>query len=574
MGKWVVASAWPYINSVPHLGTIIHLLSADVYHRFLSLMGEDVISVSGSDEHGTPIEVEARKRNIDPKILTDEAHKYIVELLRRLDINLSNYSRTESEYHKEFVRSFMLKLEENGYIYTKEQVLPYCTKDGIFLPDRFVEGTCPRCGFPRARGDQCDNCGTLLDPIDLINPRCVFCGTKPVYKETIHWFFDLRKTQDKLEKWLKSNPNLDDRVRKYSLSWIREGLKPRSITRDVKWGIKAPFKNAGDKTIYVWIEALLGYLSASKEVLEKKGRKFEEFWHDPETKTVYFIGKDNIPFHAVILPAMLIASGEPYPLPYSIPSTEYILYEGEKFSKSRRVGLWIDEALELIDNPDYWRYTLIRMRPEERDSNFSWSEFARIINSELNDDIGNFVHRVLSFIKRFFESRVPEPGNLDSVDEDYWKGINEDYIKYIDKMYSQKLKQASEHILRIARASNAYINRKEPWKQIKENPEDASTTIYLTSNTVALISLMLYPITPRSSKKIWRMLNLDKHYGEIENMRLSKHGAERLVKPGTEVGEIEVLYRKIPEEFIDNIDRRIKSVREKINSRRPEVLRF
>ena len=452
LGRWVVTAAWPYINNIPHLGTILHLLGADVMTRFLRLLGEDVISVSGSDEHGTPIEVEARRKNIDPKRLTDDAHAYVVRLLKRWGIELDNYSRTESPVHKDFVKRFMLGLEEKGYIFTQKMILPNCERDRIFLPDRFIEGKCPRCGYPNARGDQCESCGALLDPLDLISPRCAICGSKPILRETTHWFFDLRKVEHKVRRWLENNEELWDNVRNYSLQWIREGLKPRSITRDNSWGIEAPFSGASGKTIYVWFEALLGYLSASKEILEARGRRFEEFWHDSNTRTIYFIGKDNIPFHAVILPAMLIASGERYPLPSIISSTEYLLYEGEKFSKSRRIGLWADEALYIIDDPDYWRFALIRVRPEERDTNFSWKEFAKIINTELNDDIGNFVFRVLSFVERYYGSEIPEPGNLDSIDAEVIDGVWNNYKGYIDKMMKTKMKQASEHILEIARA--------------------------------------------------------------------------------------------------------------------------
>lgn len=572
LGKWVVAAAWPYINSVPHLGTVLHLLAADVYTRFLRQLGEDVISVSGSDEHGTPIEVEARKRSIDPKVLTDEAHRYVVNLLERWNIRLSNYSRTENEVHKEFVRSFMKKLEERGFIYPREQTLPYCENDKIFLPDRFIIGTCPKCGYPEARGDQCDNCGALLDPTDLINPRCVFCGSRPVYKTTIHWFFDLRRVEDRLREWLENNNNLDERVKRYSLSWIKEGLRPRAVTRDTQWGIKAPFKDAENKTIYVWFDALLGYLSASKEYLERNGRNFEEYWLDPETKTVYFIGKDNIPFHAVILPAMLIASGESYPLPYQISSTEYVLYEGEKFSKSRRIGLWIDEALEIIPDADYWRYALMRIRPEERDTNFSWKEFYRIVNSELNDDIGNFVHRVLMFIKRFFNSTVPEPGEYDDIDRDTWAGVDSNYREYIDLMLRFKVKQSLERILNIGRLGNQYLNRRAPWDEIKRDPRRAATTIYLSANIVGLLALLLYPFTPSASERLWSMLGVKI---KIEEIVLGKRAFHPL-EPGTRISEeIEPLFKKLPEDFVERVEKEIlPRVRERIQFNRPEALRF
>jgi methionyl-tRNA synthetase len=538
--------------------------------RFLRMLGEDVISVSGSDEHGTPIEVEARKKNIDPRRLTDEAHSYIVKLLKRWRIELDNYSRTESEVHKQFVREFMLRLESKGYIFTQKMVLPYCVRDRIFLPDRFVEGRCPRCGYPNARGDQCENCGSLLDPLDLISPRCAICGSKPILKETMHWFFDLKKLENPIRKWLEENKGLWDNVRNYSLNWIKEGLKPRSITRDNEWGIEAPFKGAERKTIYVWFEALLGYLSASKEVLEKRGRLFEEFWYDKNTKTIYFIGKDNIPFHAVILPAMLIASDNRHPLPTVISSTEYLLYEGEKFSKSRRIGLWADEALYILEDPDYWRFSLVRMRPEERDTNFSWKEFMRIVNSELNDDIGNFIYRILSFIDRYFESRIPEPGEFDDIDREVINSVKASYNGYIDKMLETRIKQASEYILEIARTGNQYINRRAPWDEIKRDHRRAGTTMYIAINIVAILTLTLYPITPGAAQKIWAMIGFEE---PIERTRYNRNNIF-VVNSGRSIGKLEAPFKKLSQDFLARISIIVEDARKKAQEDRPPHLRF
>jgi methionyl-tRNA synthetase len=538
--------------------------------RFLRMLGEDVISVSGSDEHGTPIEVEARRKNIDPRRLTDEAHSYIVKLLKRWRIELDNYSRTESEVHKQFVREFMLGLESKGYIFTQKMVLPYCVRDRIFLPDRFVEGRCPRCGYPNARGDQCENCGSLLDPLDLISPRCAICGSKPILKETMHWFFDLKKLENPIRKWLEENKGLWDNVRNYSLNWIKEGLKPRSITRDNEWGIEAPFKGAEGKTIYVWFEALLGYLSASKEVLEKRGRLFEEFWYDKNTKTIYFIGKDNIPFHAVILPAMLIASDNRHPLPTVISSTEYLLYEGEKFSKSRRIGLWADEALYILEDPDYWRFSLVRMRPEERDTNFSWKEFMRIVNSELNDDIGNFIYRILSFIDRYFESRIPEPGEFDDIDREVINSVKASYNGYIDKMLETRIKQASEYILEIARTGNQYINRRAPWDEIKRDHRRAGTTMYIAINIVAILTLTLYPITPGAAQKIWAMIGFEE---PIERTRYNRNNIF-VVNSGRSIGKLEAPFKKLSQDFLARISIIVEDARKKAQEDRPPHLRF
>ncbi|RLE60065.1 MAG: methionine--tRNA ligase, partial [Thermoprotei archaeon] len=358
MGKWLICAAWPYINAVPHLGTLIgSVLSADVIARFLRLKGEDVVFVSGSDEHGTPIEVEAIRQNISPKELTDKYHELVKKLFDLWNISFDNYTRTENPVHIEFVRNFYLNLYERGYIYEKEIEMPYCPRCQIFLPDRFIEGECPYCHYEKARGDQCDKCGRLLEPVKLINPRCNICGERPIIKKTKHWFFDLPKLTDKIRDYIEKNTNLPPNARNMSLSMLKEGLKPRAITRDNKWGIPAPFPGAEGKTIYVWMEAVLGYITATIEYFTRKGEpeKWKKFWFDSNTKSVYFIGKDNIPFHTIIFPALLIASGENYVLPWTVSSTEYLLFKGEKFSKSRRIGIWIDEALKLFP-VDYWRF--------------------------------------------------------------------------------------------------------------------------------------------------------------------------------------------------------------------------
>jgi len=419
VSKWLICAAWPYINAVPHLGTLIgSVLSADVIARYLRLKGEEVVFVSGSDEHGTPIEVEAIKLKISPKELTDKYHQLVKKLFERWNISFDNYSRTENPIHVDFVRRFYLKLYERGYIYEKEIEMPFCPQCQMFLPDRFIEGECPYCHYKGARGDQCDNCGRLLEPTRLINPRCNICGGKPIIKRTKHWFFDLPKLANELYKYVENNEKLPPNARNMSLAMLREGLKPRAITRDNKWGIPAPFPGSEGKTIYVWMEAVLGYITATIEFFSRRGEenRWKEFWLNEDTKSVYFIGKDNIPFHTIIFPALLIASGENYVLPWTVSSTEYLLFRGEKFSKSRRVGIWIDEALELFP-VDYWRFSLLINRPENKDFNFTWEAFKESVNSHLNDTIGNFIHRTLTFIYKNFGSKIPKVNNLFEEDE-------------------------------------------------------------------------------------------------------------------------------------------------------------
>jgi len=509
MGKWIINSAWPYVNSVPHLGTFIHLLSADVYTRYLRLKGEEVIAVTGSDEHGTPIEVEAISKGVPPKQLTDEIHKQICNLLDVYNIRFDNYTRTENPVHIRYTQDLYRKVYANGYVYTENVNLPYCERDQRFLPDRFVEGTCPHCAYEQARGDQCESCGRVLDPLELIRPKCVFCGSTPTVKSSTHWFFDLPKFRDKLLRLVQENKQLPENARNFSLKWLEEGLKPRALTRDNKWGIPAPFPGAEGKTIYVWLEAVLGYVSASIEWAEKSGKPdaWKEFWFDKQTKNVHFIGKDNIPFHVIIFPSLLLATHEDYVLPWQVSSTEFILFEGQKFSKSKKVGVWIDEALK-VASAEYWRYILIAIRPEARDANFTWRDFEAHINSELNDVLGNFVHRTLTFVNNQFDSKIPEPHELDEKDEALKNRIESSPLK-VGSLFDQfQLRSALGEIIELARAGNQYLSEREPWHLIKKDKDKASTTLYFATQLVGSISILISPVLPETAQHIRDQLNL------------------------------------------------------------------
>ncbi|MEM0130563.1 MAG: methionine--tRNA ligase [Saccharolobus sp.] len=572
--KILVTAAWPYVNSVPHLGNLIgSILSADVFARYARLKydKDNVVFVSGSDEHGTPIEIEAIKRKVSPKELTDQAHEYDKHLFLNVwEISFDNYTRTENETHKKFVKDFLLKL--NKYIKTVEDEVPYCEYDKIYLPDRFIKGTCPYCGFEDARGDQCDNCGRLLTPNLLINPKCSICGRSPVFKRTKHWFFDLSVFNDKIREWTLNSKDMPDNVKSVALSWVNEGLKPRSLTRDNRWGIPAPFNEAQDKTIYVWFEALLGYISATIEYFENKGKpeEWKKFWFGNDVKSYYFIGKDNIPFHAVILPAMLMASEEGYNLPTVIAATEYLLYEGQKFSKSRKIGIWIDEAPQLMDI-EYWRFILIRLRPEEKDTNFTWRETIRIVNTELNDDIGNYINRVLSMIVRYFNGIVPE-FNKDITDENDNKLIQliESTPKAMSELFEKgKLKAGTEELLKLVREGNTYLNLKAPWNLYKANKiMELSNTLYITINSVRSIAIMLYPLMPTHSKKIYEMLNL----GNIENERWDD-ASKLTIKPGHKIGSVSTLFKKIPVEMEKDVEKKLVVIRNNIEKIRPTLLK-
>ena len=510
VSKLLITSAWPYINYVPHLGNIVSsILSADVFARYYELKGQDVIYVTGSDEHGTPIEIEAVRLNIPPKELTDRNHAIIVDLFKRWGINFSNYTRTENPVHKEFVHNFLLKIYENGYIFTQETEQLYCPSCDRFLPDRFVEGTCPHCKDDDARGDQCDSCGNLLEPTNLIEPQCAICNSKPIIETRKHWYFDLPKLSDKLQDYIQNNENLPDNARKFTLNILKTGLKPRPVTRDNKWGIPSPFPGSEGKTIYVWVEAVLGYISATIQYFRRLGREDEwkDYWFDQETKMLFFIGKDNIPFHTIILPALLLATHEDYNLPWTVLSTEFLMFDGKAFSKSRRIGIWIDEAIDMFP-ADYWRYSLLSIRPEVKDTNFSWTTLIEKVNSDLNDTLGNFIHRTLTFINRQFQNEIPRPSNLDNIDKDILNRTSTLVNDFEENMTKFKLQDALRVAMSIGHLGNRYLNDKEPWKTIKTDYEKTSNTLYVAALIVKKLAIIMEPFIPFTAERIWNLLNL------------------------------------------------------------------
>jgi methionyl-tRNA synthetase len=547
VGKWIVCSAWPYVNTIPHLGTFIHLLSADVFSRYLTLKGEDVISVTGSDEHGTPIEVEAIRNGVPPKQLTDEYHAAICDLLDKYEIRFTNYTRTENPVHKRFIQEFYQKVYDNGFIFTETINLPFCPKCARFLPDRFVEGICPHCGRDNARGDQCESCGRVLDPLELGSPRCAFCGTTPIVKPSKHWFFDLPKFADALNQYIDSNAQLPENARNFSKRWLKEGLQPRALTRDNRWGIPAPFPGAEGKTIYVWLEAVLGYVSAAVEWAEKNGRpdEWKDYWFDKDTKNVHFIGKDNIPFHTIILPALLLATKDPYVLPWQVSSTEFILFDNKKFSKSHRIGVWMDEALQVAP-AEYWRYLLIALRPETKDANFTWKDFQARINADLNDVLGNFVHRTLTFIKNNFSGSLPGPGEFGEREKVVLAKLRESPSKagtYLDQC---KLREGLSVVIDLAREGNLYLSESEPWHTIKRDPARARTVMFICAQLVRSLAVLLAPFLPGTAELVWSQLGLQ---GSVTSARWEEAGEVRLGE-GHVIGDPVPIFRKITDEQI------------------------
>jgi len=522
------------------------------------MKGEEVVMVSGSDEHGTPIEVEAVKQEISPKDLSDRNHKLVSSLLEKWGISFNNYTRTESPVHKDFVRDFHRKIEKNGYVFTQETELPRCPNCQRFLPDRFVEGRCPFCGDEEARGDQCEKCGKLLDPDKLINPRCTICGTKPIFRRVTHWYFDLPKFAEQLLEYIENNKQLPGNARNFSLNFIKEGLKPRSVTRDSEWGILAPFKGAEDKTLYVWFENVLGYVSATIEYFRDRGEpeKWKEYWFNKDAKTLYFIGKDNIPFHTIIFPALLLASHEDYNLPWNVSATEFLQYKGEAFSKSRRIGVWIDEALELFP-ADYWRYFLIATRPETKDTNFSWELFIEKVNADLNDTFGNFIHRTLTFINTRFNSEVPKPSRLDQDDERILKALEEKVKTIAKEIEACRLQSAANNTISTSRIGNQYLNEKEPWNVIKKDMGKAANTIYVAAQVVKALAIVSAPFIPFAAEELWRILNLP---GSVHEQKWDE--ALKPLPASHKVGRAKPLFQKI-EADSEKLAETLEKVRER-----------
>lgn len=560
--KVLVTSAWPYINVTPHLGNLVgSILSADVTARYYRLKGDDVLMVSGSDTHGTPIEVEAIKQGITPKQLTDRNHAKVSELFQRWNASFDNYTSTESIVHKEFVQKTLLEIQHNGYIFSQETQMLYCENDQRFLPDRFVEGKCPYCGCEKARGDQCDKCGKLLEPTLLVEPYCVICKNKPTVKTTRHWYIDLSKLSEPLTEYLKGNQQLPANVKNFSLNWIKEGLKPRAVTRDVEWGIPAPFPEAEGKTIYVWVDAVLGYVSATIEHCQRIGQpdKWREFWFNKQAKTLYFVGKDNIPFHTIILPALLLASGKDYNLPWNVSATEFLQFKGEKASKSQRIGIWIDEALELFP-VDYWRFFLMATRPESKDTNFTWSAFIEKINADLNDTFGNFIHRTLSFINSKFDSQIPQPTKLDKDDQAILQTIKEKVETAAKEIEESKLQSATNTLISISRVGNQYLNDKEPWNLMKTDKEKAATIFYIAAQVVKAATVVSAPFIPDAAEQLWQTLQLP---GSVNKIKWQE--ALKPLEVGHTIAKPKPLFHKIDADEA-KLEEQLAQVRAKLAS--------
>ncbi len=506
-----IGSAWPYANGSLHLGHVAGLVGADFLARYFRLKGENVLFVSGSDCHGTPIEVKAEQIGVKPEAVVAEFDaEFRKNLIDQLGFSYDLFYKTADSFHYKKVQAMFLDLYEKGLIYEKVQSLPFCEKCQRFLPDRYIEGECPKCHFSPARGDQCDECGSILDAKDLINPVCKTCGGEPIWKDSTHFFLKLSAFEKELTEWVKKSKGWRPNALNFTLKFLEKGLIDRAITRDSKWGVPVPIKGFEDKTIYVWFEAVSGYLTASQKYFANKGETdyWKNFWESKESIHYYVHGKDNIPFHTIIWPAILMGLGN-LKLADIIISSEYLSFEGKQFSKSRNWGVWLPDFLKERD-PETLRYYLGINGPESADSDFSWKEYQVKINTELIGKIGNFINRSLSFLKNNFAGAVPSPNDLSEEDNEILKECESLFKKVGQLIEAGSFHEALKTILAFAEECNRYIDKNEPWKKVKDDEQSAKNTIYVSVQVVSALRGLLNPFLPVTSKKIKEQLNLEK----------------------------------------------------------------
>ena len=554
--KILVTSALPYANGPIHLGHLAGAyLPADIFVRYQRLKGEDVLYICGSDEHGVPIMLRARNEGVDPQEIVDRYHEMNKKSFADFGMSFDYYGRTSSDMHHRTSQEFFNNLaHKNEFILKKEKQL-YDPEAGIFLADRFVRGTCPVCDYDDAYGDQCEKCGSSLSPRELKNPRSAVTNATPVLKETTHWYLPLSKYQPDLEKWINSHPEWKSNVTGQIHSWFNAGLNDRAVTRDLPWGVEVPKEvaekegvDAKGKVLYVWFDAPIGYISATREWAEDQNApdRWKEYWQDSDTRLVHFIGKDNIVFHCIIFPGMLMAHGD-YVLPDNIPANEFLNLEGNKLSTSRNYAVWLNDYLKSFE-ADALRYVLASNLPETRDTDFSWKEFQARHNNELADILGNFVNRTFTFAHKYFDGKVPVRQSPDKFDQKMLSKLKqapEQLGKLIDQY---QFKAYIRELMDIARFGNKYFNDKEPWKTRNENPEACATTVNVCLQAIQALSVLAEPVLPFSTQKLRKMLNL--------SIALNWNDSATELEPGHFLGTSEILFRKIEDaEIQPEIDR-------------------
>ena len=541
--KILVTSALPYANGEIHLGHLAGAyLPADIYTRFQRLKGRDVIHVCGTDEHGVPITISADKQHKTPRAIVDQYHASIRDSFEAFGIAFDNFSRTSLPGHHRLAQDFFSKIHEKGLIYPRDIEQLYCGRCKRFLPDRYVVGKCPKCGSEGARGDQCEACGHWLEPFELVEARCLVCGEVPQRTRTRHWYFKLSAFQDKLSAWIDGKAGWRDTVLTFVRGWLREGLQDRPITRDLSWGVPVPLAEAQGKVLYVWFDAPIGYVSSTMEWADKQGRpeRWKEYWFDRDTKLVHFIGKDNIVFHALIWPAMLMAYGD-FVLPAEIPANQFLNLAGGKFSTSKDYAIWLPDYLQRFE-ADPLRYALTRNAPEQRDTDFTWRDFQAWHNNELADVLGNFINRTLAFIKRYHGSVVPEvPAAAYRARDNEVRAMLQNAPTAIgDRIERFELKGALQDVMAIAQQANRYFDHEEPWSTRTREPAACARALNVCTDIVAALAVLVEPFLPFTARRIQQMIGLGPSAWD-DTARLGRV---------TRVGETSILFEKINDEAI------------------------
>jgi len=509
----LVCTAWPYASGPIHLGHLAgHLIPPDIYTRFRRMRGDRAVLVSGSDEHGTPITIAAEAEGIEPQDLVDRNHAAIVRDIEAMGIRFDLYSRTSAPHHERTVHRLFTAIQENGHIREYEMDAMYCPHDRRFLPDRYVEGVCPQCGFDSARGDQCDKCGNTHEPIELALPRCKICGNPPEVRRTSHLFFALPNFEDELRVWIEGREGWRPNVVNQSLNWLNMGLKDRAITRDIGWGITVPVQGYEDKRIYVWFEAVMGYLSTTVEWARLQGADdaWEDFWLDPAAETYYFLGKDNIPFHTIMWPSILMAASKHdrrYNLPTNVPANEFLMLSGSQFSKSRKNALYVHEYLEHFE-PAPLRYYLTTNMPELKDTDFSLEDFVARNNDELLGTLGNFINRVLTFTYKNFGGAVPAPEELKEEDREFLAELPRARDLAEQRLLAFEFKSSLRALLDLARAGNVYFDRQRPWQLVREDVQRCGTVLNVCIRVLQGLAVLMSPYLPLKAQELWELLAL------------------------------------------------------------------
>lgn len=517
--RYLVTSALPYANGPVHIGHIAGAyLPADIFVRYLRMNGNEVVFICGTDEHGVPITIRAENEGLTPKDVVERYHNIIGKSFRDMGICFDNFSGTSRHIHHETSQEFFTTLLNNGALTIKEETGFYSEKMNMFLPDRYIEGECPICKFHSARGDQCEKCGSMLTPVQLINPVSKIDGQTPILKNTKHYYMKLGDFQAKLENFIDSKKTWKPNVINYCKNWFKEGLNDRAITRDLSWGIKVPVDEKGfeSKVIYVWFEAPIGYISSTKEWAQKIGEpeRWKRYWHGKETKIVHFIGKDNIVFHALMFPATLMAAGEQWNLVHDIPANEFLNIENEKISTSRDWAVWVDEYLEELP-PDPLRYYLAYIAPENSDSDFTWEGFVKHNNSDLADVIGNYVNRVVTFVHKNFDGKIPEKGILLTEDIEIIEKIK-DFCNnsFLPSLSQYKCRKYATDFIETFKSLNKYFNDLQPWHLIKSDTDRCATVLWTCIKVLRDMTVMMYPLMPFSAEKIWKTIGERKSIAE------------------------------------------------------------